>query len=201
MTRSVIAVGEVKSSLNTAGLNDSFEKISSVKRLQRHFSVPHPDLEFLPTGERVVNYRHYGSNSTPDVQVVTKEGQDKDEYSQIFGFVVSGNLDLSKKTFFERFIGLVNEIGDDLSPNVIAILDGIFVHPVIISDMKSIAQISAKSASHYSSSEPDPAFRSLIRWIFLVYRSGKTSDAKAFDRYLVDIDSSAASSILVPKKR
>jgi len=59
----VIAVGEIKSSLNTTTLEDSFAKISSVKRLRRHIVTFPGNLEFLPSGERMISYRNYGSNT------------------------------------------------------------------------------------------------------------------------------------------
>lgn len=53
----VIGVVEVKSSLGTADLRDSFEKIESVRRLRRY----EVHDSFSKSGEPLVKYRHYGS--------------------------------------------------------------------------------------------------------------------------------------------
>ena len=46
----------------------------------------------------------------------------------------------------------------------------------------------AKSCTY---SEDKESFRSLIRWIYEIYRTGKTSDVRAFDRYFLKVDNSA----------
>ena len=53
----VIAVGEIKSSLDRHSLQDAFQKVASVKRLRRHAvhdSMPHPT-----TGGPIPLYRNY----------------------------------------------------------------------------------------------------------------------------------------------
>ncbi len=53
----VIAVGEIKSSLDRNSLQDAFEKVASVKRLRRH--IVHEFLPNLKTGEPVPRRRDY----------------------------------------------------------------------------------------------------------------------------------------------
>ena len=60
----VIAVGEVKSTLNRERLTDAFQKVESVKRLRRmdtRHAIPMPD-----TGLRPPLYRSYSSLRSPD---------------------------------------------------------------------------------------------------------------------------------------
>ena len=125
----VIAIGEIKSSLNTAPLKDSFAKTASVKSLRRHI-VPFPgNLEFLPTEERVISYRHYGSKVGPPVITTEAFDQDNDEYSQIFGFVLSGKLELNPQTLLAKFVELVSKTGDQLSPNIVVTLKDGLLYP------------------------------------------------------------------------
>ena len=57
----VIAVGEIKSILNSTSLEDAFKKIESVKTLKRYWETYKP--EKLGTGE-VKSYRNYGIPAT-----------------------------------------------------------------------------------------------------------------------------------------
>ena len=194
----VIAVGEIKSLLDTNGLADSFAKIASVKRLRRYI-VPFPsDLEFLPTGERMIKYRHYGNNATPSVLGAGAFDQDSNEYSQIFGFALFGKLELKPQTLLEKFVELVYETGDTLSPNMVVTLnDGILQS---YDKKRNKTKFSAQTASDFAYFVKSPGFRSLIRWIHLAYRSGKTSDSAAFDRYLIESDPPANPGLSMPKQ-
>lgn len=193
----VIAVGEIKSSLNTATLEDSFAKIASVKRLRRYI-VPFPrDLEFLPSGERMISYRNYGSNTSPSVIQAEAFDQDNDEYSQIFGFVLSGKLELNPKTLLDKFVELVNQTGKALSPNFVVTLNDGVLCPY--SKNRNKMQFSAQTASALAYSPTNSGFRLLIRLIHLAYRSCKTSDSEAFDRYFIESDPSNRYGLLVPK--
>ena len=176
----VIAVGEIKSSLNTATLEDSFAKIASVKKLRRHI-VPFPgNLEFLPSGERMISYRNYGSNAGPSITRANSFDQDNDEYSQIFGFILSGKLELNPVTFLERFAEFVNETGDTLSPNIVITLKDGLLSPWNGDEQKR--SFSAQTASHFVHDSLG-GFRSLIGWIHRAYRFCITSDSTAFQQY------------------
>ena len=192
----VIAIGEIKSLLNSKELADSFAKIASVKRLRRYITTANP--ESLPDGTRVVDYRYYGSKVGPAIRTIGSFDQDSDEYSQIFGFVLCGKLNLNPQTLLERFVELVSEAGDALSPNMVVTLNEGILFPY--SKQKSDTQFSAQTASDFAYSVEDPGFRSLIRWIHLAYRNCKTSDFKAFDRYLIESDSPGYYAITLPKK-
>ena len=194
----VIAVGEIKSSLNTATLEDSFAKIASVKRLRRHV-VPFPgNLEFLPSGGRMIKYRNYGSNIVPSVIRPDALDQDNDEFSQIFGFVLSGKLDLNPLTLLEKFVQLVYETGDVLSPNIVVTLSDGVLYPYIKS--KNQNQFSAQTASDFAYFPTNTGFRLLVRWIQLAYRSCKTSAPEVFDRYFIESDPLSSHGISEPKK-
>ena len=194
----VIAVGEIKSLLDTNGLNDSFAKIASVKRLRRYVVPFPPSLEFLPTGERMINYRHYGNNATPSVIRADAFDQDSNEYSQIFGFALFGKLELNPKTLLAKFVELVYKTGDTLSPNILVTLNDGVLRPY--SNASSQTRFSAQTASDFAYFEKSPGFRLLIRWIHLAYRSCITSDSEAFDRYLIESDPPVDRGLSMPKR-
>ena len=193
----VIAVGEIKSSLNTATLEDSFAKIASVKSLRRHIVTFPGKLEFLPNGERMIKYRNYGSNAGPSVTRADAFDQDKDEYSQIFGFVLSGKLELNPETLLEKFAELVKETKDTLSPNIVVTLkDGLF-YPWNAEKKKR--SFSAQTANHFVH-DNIAGFRKLISWIYHAYRSCITSDSAAFQQYWTAPPPPNHWGLLVPKK-
>ena len=194
----VIAVGEIKSSLATKELTNSFAKIASVKRLRRYIVTPPADLEFLPSGERDVNYRYYGSKTGPAIKVIGAFDQDNDEYSQIFSFVLSGKLELKPKTLLVKFVELVNQIGDTLSPNMVVALNEGVLYP--ISEKKNELQFSAQTATEFFYCLNKTGFRSLIQSIHIAYRNCKTSDSAAFYHYLIEPDPSVLNGITLSKK-
>ena len=204
----VIAAGEIKSSIGTNELKDCFRKIASVKRLRRHFvrfPIPNPD-----TGELYVLDRGYGTLRDDSLRDLAK-GQDRIESTEIFGFVVAGDIRMALETLCKSFLALSQEVGDPLSPNQLVVLSGGLVSwgklrkgaPQIVrreQDGKYVLQesvgteieredtLSARGADFVRYTSEPEAFRTLIRWIHQVYRTGRTSDVRAFDQYLLRDD-------------
>ena len=197
----VIAVGEIKSLLTANSLNDAFAKIASVKCLHRYIVTPPPNLEFLPSGERVIIYRNYGSKTEPHIMTADGFDQGKDEYCQIFGFVLSGELELKPQTLLTKFVELVYETGDALSPNLVVTLNDGLLYPCDKkNEMQVSAQFSAQTAGSFYYCKKTPGFRSLIQWIHHTYRLGQTSGFAAIDRYLVESNPPVRQGISMPKK-
>ena len=202
----VIAVGEIKGALDRQSLGDSFRKIASVKRLQRH--VVHHPVPVPTTGELIVMDRQYGSLHDPSPLDMTRT-KEQSQAVHILGFVLAGHLRLQSDTFCEAFREFTHQTSDMLSPNLVAILNGGLVtwgnitkerqREVKWSDQSKgyvleeragnqltwESSWSARNASCFSYSEETDTFRTLIRWIFEIYRTGKTSDVRAFDRYFL----------------
>ena len=193
----VIAIGEIKSSLNTNTLEDSFAKVASVKRLRRYIVIPPPSLEFLPSGERMIYYRNYGSNTGPSIIRADDFDQDNDEYSQIFSFVLSGKLELNPLTLLAKFAELVNETGDTLSPNIVVTLKDGLLYPWDSKTKKR--QFSAQTARDFVYDNV-AGFRLLISWIYHAYKICKTSDSIAFERYWTESNPSNRQGLFVPKE-
>ena len=202
----VIAVGEVKSTLDRGSLEDAFEKIASVKKLQRravHDFMPHPT-----SGLPIVRHRNYGSIQTSSI-VDIGESQNHGGTDQIFGFVLAGELRLKKETFCSAFREFARETGDLNAPNMVVVLSGGLLTWGNLAKVKhretkwfdrhnsygvtetsgnevewTIAW-SAQGSSLFRYSQERESFRTLVRWIRELYRTGKTSDAKAFDHYFL----------------
>ena len=217
----VIAVGEIKSTLDRRSLEDAFQKIASVKKLQRratHAFLPHPT-----SGEPIPQHRSYGSLQTPSI-IRSTEGEKHDSTAQIFGFVVAGGLRVSPETFCDTFREFSQETGDQLSPNMVAILNGglltwgnlarvkqwetkWFDHSKSYGvtetrgrDIGWEVSWSAQGSSLFSYSPEEDAFRELVRWIRGLYQTGKTSDVRAFDHYFQPKSHSKAENVIYKPK-
>lgn len=82
----VIAVGEVKSTLNTKELDDIFKKINSVKELKRH-SV---ESKSLMTDIPYKSFRKYGMTGAFEGAPEEDYDQENKSTDQIFGFALCG---------------------------------------------------------------------------------------------------------------
>lgn len=201
----VIAVGEVKSSLNRDSLGDAFAKIASVKALRRcdvHNFMPHPT-----TGKPIPMTRHY---LTPreEQNVISDDGITAEERERlhVFGFVLAGSSSLKPETLVNYFRKFATETRNFLSPNLLLTLDeyairwgnigketrkvvsrfddglyGLSIHPTGPDGWKP--SFSSETATHVVGSEVSEAFRMLVQWLRLSVRIGKTSAIESFDRY------------------
>ena len=201
----VIAVGQVKSIMTKPKLEQEFRKIASVKRLQRYAVqdfMPHPT-----TGKPIVLERSYGNMQNPSMTNFT-ERREPDETRQIFGFIIAGSVQMSPDRLMETFVEFTHETGGALSPNLLAVLTGGLLTwgrfttkrtEKVKSDKTGYFGVretsdgpvrwdpswSAQKADVLSYSQDKESFRSLIRWVYEIFRAGKTSDVRAFDRYFL----------------
>ena len=199
----VIAVGEIKSSLDRHSLQDAFQKVASVKRLRRH--VVHDFIPNPTTGGPIPVYRNYLALHRDEITDVN-EGRDNRERLQIFGFVLAGESRLKQETLTENFLLLAAQVGDSLSPNLLATLDGHSISwgNIAKQERKETHQSedgsyslrvykdgpenwhtswSAETATHVGVFENSDAFRLLVGWIREQAQFGRTSDVRSFDRY------------------
>lgn len=201
----VIAVGEIKSSLDGNSLRDSFEKMASVKRLQRrvvHDSMPHPTTgQPIPMRRNFLMLRDHGIVDLDEGAKATER-----ERLGIFGFVLSGECLLKHETLLGHFRGHSAELGNALSPNLLLTLDGFAVRwgKMAKEEREKIgrsqdgtynlttyragperweASLSSETATHAVGTEVSEAFRMLVRWLRLWARVGRTSAVESFDCY------------------
>ncbi|MDE0132967.1 MAG: hypothetical protein OXM62_06000 [bacterium] len=179
----VIAVGEIKSVLDSNALIDTFEKIDSVKKLRR-FARATPGGP--PGVGDYVAYRKYGSLSgiaTPKPGDYDQTGNPRD---QIYGFSLAGRVALSAETLCDKFLQLALDTGYELSPNLVAALDGTVVCPLSIpTDLHnpSIVNSIQQANSIYSVVHPDRSFSFLLAKLQEAFSFGRTVEAVAFGRY------------------
>ncbi|MGY3331324.1 hypothetical protein ACVILI_004341 [Mesorhizobium sp. USDA 4775] len=170
----VIAVGEIKSSLNTTTLTDAFAKVRSVKRLRRH-SVLDPDALCPPSA----SFRHYGG-----VQAVTgtpDESFDQQKHlDQIYGFALFGTLGISEESALSRAALLWKE-NTELSPSVILTLSSGFL---MRSSGASLSDSPADEAVLVAAG--DRGFGHLVQRLTWHSRQGRTVPTSSFQRYLRD---------------
>ena len=181
----VMAVGEIKSSLNSKELKDIFHKIESVKRLRR-FSVK-------PSGMRVVGtlsvpYRRYGTTALVTHQILGDMDYDQAQNSldQIFGFALAGKLELKPQTFCEKFVDRANEIEPILTPNLIVTLDQGILCPATSPKENEEGEINIslqEATGVYHVNKGDENFRFLLSKIYDIYNHGRSVPVSAFGRY------------------
>jgi hypothetical protein len=110
----VIAVGEIKSMLSSDSLGDAFRKIESVKALHR--STPNPRV-----------WKSYGSKVCAhgaESEVFDQEGK---YWDQIYGFILSGSVELTSGTFLDRYMRECNTRKPCHCPNLtVSLHDGLY---------------------------------------------------------------------------
>lgn len=180
----VVAVGEIKSSLNSYELENIFLKMESVKQLKR-FSVEtsHP----MRIGELKFPYRHYGTTGpATHGNPGTDYHQEGNSLDQIFGFALAGELKLKPQTFCEKFVNRARVMGPILTPNLIVTLNQGILCPAAYpkENEKGEIHISLQDATGiYHVHKGNENFRFLLSKIYDIYNHGRTVPVSAFGRY------------------
>ena len=178
----VIAVGEIKSSMASTDLEDTFAKIASVKKLRRYARRSDDGLGLGAT----VSFRKYGSSMSFSATVEEQFDQDAKPLDQVFGFALAGSLALQPETLCTKYAEMAALHERTLSPNLIVTLeDNQVLTPLRMPpDGKLSIGISAgESDSICCVTRPEGGFQFLLARIYAVYRQGRTVDRIAFDRY------------------
>jgi len=177
----VIAVGEIKSTLNNKELEDIFAKINSVKSLKRHTVLSKSIL----SGEETFCYRTYG-NLTSFQGVKEEEfNQDEKRTDQIFCFAFCGEPGVQPVTLLDKFDELKNIYLKQNLINLITILN----HGQIIYLNRQLNQVrywyGDDANCIYLTSERDNNFQFLIAKILEVIRTYRTTETSSFSRYVL----------------
>ena len=184
----VIAVGEIKSTLTKKEIEDSFSKIASAKSLRRSFD----SNKFNFNGRPAYTYRHYGQVRRPDIPRLTPNPLSgvlndpyRDEWCEIYGFVLAGRLDTSRETLSSHIDNLAANCHKGHCPNIILSMSGEFWAPFKVdSDQQFVPTLSMWSGAHMSAATNTNPLGHLLRYLLLVYRNGKSTDLSVFDTYL-----------------
>ena len=183
----VIAIGEIKSRMASADLEDTFAKIASVKQLRR-YAVRSSDAASDEIGlQATVPFRPYGSPNSMLGTETEEFNQDSNPFDQVFGFSLAGSLGVEPKNLCAKYVELAARTGRILSPNMIVTLNDaqILTPSRIRSDRRNPEiTISAHDANAvYGVTRPEGGFQFLLSRIYTVYRRGRTVEEVAFDRY------------------
>ncbi len=180
----VLAVIEVKSSITSNTLRDSFVKIASVKNLSRYNMME----AALPPLKEHPRYRHYQSTRmASEISLIEPKELESQGLHQILGAVLGGHAGMWCNTLGDRLAALVREFGNDRSPNIVAILDSGALIPCSITAGENRAQFSAKTATHFMFTDSAP-LRVFIDRVYMTYRHGVTSPTEVFSRYIAGVE-------------
>ena len=178
----VVAVGEIKAAIDGPKLEDSFEKIASVKVLRRHKE------EFQPTVRREKRYRNYGIAA--NVAGIRSENENEErEQDEVFGFVLAGTSKLKPESLVEKYENRARSNGAGSCPNVLATMDGTYVRPFVLDGAGgTIVKRSFHTGDRVAYWEGVASFSHLIDVLYEAYRHGHTVPLAAFRRYLMTPD-------------
>lgn len=174
----VLAVGEVKSSLDKDKLEDAFSKIQSVKSLSRVIEAEADEGVGLPP---TVPFRKYGSQSLISGAEVQQYSTGK-SLDQVFGFVLAGKSTIKPETLFDHAVDLAKSILPQNAPNtIVSLANG---H---ISWLKSANNSLCRSAMEadtlaFSSGE-NRGFPWLVFLLRLYAEAGRTVSTRHYRKY------------------
>ena len=180
----VVAVGEIKATIDGSKLEDSFDKIQSVKILRRNWE------QLQSTVPKEKNYRNYGS-TVNFVGIRSENENEERERNEVFGFVLAGSSKLRPESLIQRYENRARKNGSGTCPNVLATMDGAYVRP-FISDKPghAIPKRSFHTGDRVGYYDGAESFRILVDDLNVVYRSGHTAPLEAFRSYLVSSEDS-----------
>ena len=172
----VFAVGEIKSVLNVESISDIFEKVYSVKDLKRFSGNPEA-------------FRKYGSQV--DMLGVQEESfsQSRKVSDQIFGFGIGKDFQISPRRIGEISLQNLRSNSAGLCPNLIIGLDGGLITPLEVPEDRhnpKIAMSFQEANSVYFVGKHNDSFRFLLSRLYTAYRTGRTVETAAFDRYFAN---------------
>ena len=181
----VIAVGEIKSVLNTNGLNDAFNKIKSVKALARYW---HPS-DSTENGTEV-SYRKYGAQLTI-ADIVTNNKAKEDELRDIYGFVLAGRSEVSIERLLNDFVVRGVPPENSLCPNSLLVLNEGWLQPAVVEYSETTIKATESRNSFRTGKDviycdSELSFNRLVKCLYDVYQLNRTSEVGSFQRYLAD---------------
>ena len=182
----VFAVGEVKSTMGSREIEDTLNKIGSVRGLTRYAKATNDILD----DEFTVDFRTYGSQVVFSAAPEESYDQNARGLNQIWGFAIGRDFDLTPETMAAKITGYCREKGKELAPNLIVSTDGTAIKPAWADapDRKGATEIktvqSAIEATGYIVTQCSNPLGALLRSIILAYQRGHTVSPDSFFQYL-----------------
>lgn len=180
----VIAVGEIKSTLNTKELENIFEKASSVKMLKRH-SIPSKS-QF--TGEDYFAFRKYGVRTAFEGEISEDFDQKNKSTDQIYCFALCGELGITPQTLKINFSRLLKESNFENEINLISILNYGLVFYYNEEDNR-IKNTIKEADSFFITAKRENNFEFLLSTLNNLINLNRTVDISAYHRYISINDS------------
>lgn len=175
---SVIAVGEVKSSLGTSEVCDAVDKIAKIKSLQRYSSD-------------VTCFRQYGS--VMGMQGAPEEAFDPlhKPFDQIYGFILCHEFSLAPATLADRYVNACSRHEKHLSPNLmVSLKDGLML---FTNEMLQVLENRVNAVHVFLGKNPDGEVPYLINKLATVANRGRTTSVLPYSRYLLKSGNTAFS--------
>lgn len=165
-----VAVGEIKSTLNTKELKDSVSKLQKIKNLQRAL-------------QDKTCFRQYGT-------ALVMQGANSEAYDpinkildQTYCFVLCQNFGISRETLAKNYTAFCGEAAPHLAPNIVlSLTDGI----MMFADEKGALlrnAIGAKNVAFFK--HPGGDFQYLLSEIVHACHKGRTTDVLPHSQYLL----------------
>jgi hypothetical protein len=165
-----VAVGEIKSTLNTKELEDCIVKLRKIKELRRAVRDP-------------TCFRHYGTALV--MQGAPQEAYDpvNKAQDQIFGFVLCQKFGISQETLAKNYTALCSDAAPHLVPNmVLSLADGF----MMFADERGTLLRNAVGAKRIAFfTHPAGNFQYLLSWIVNGCHNGRTTDLLPHFLYLL----------------
>ena len=174
---SVIAVGEIKSTIGKKELGDIYQKVASVRKMNR-FSKP-VGLKELHLGK--VEYRTYLEKTTRRMSGSRETIQDLTSEAQVYGFGFGRSFGTDPETMIKHTKDLYEEIPERLRPNVVMTLDRQMIAPAVGRQMS----FTALGSPDITFLTPQNSLEYLLVSLFSIIQNGITSPGYAFERYVV----------------
>lgn len=175
---SVIAVGEIKSSLGTPEISDAVDKIAKVKSLQRYFNDP-------------TCFRSYGSVTS--MQGFSLESFDPEHkpLDQIYAFILCNESPLVPATRADRYATACSRHPGHLSPNLmVSLKDGLVL---FTNEKRQVLENRVNAADIFLGRTPDGEVPFLINKLARVANRGRTTEVLPYARYLLKSGNTAFS--------
>lgn len=180
----VMAVGEVKSSLDKDKLEDAFSKIQSVKSLRRFMEAETEEAFNLP---ETIPFRNYGSS-------LLTSGTELEEFDinksldQVFGFILAGKSSIKSDTLLNHAVNCAEKTIPRYTPNVIVSLEDGHIS-WLKAENCSLCRSAMEADTLVFSPDNSGGFPWLIFLLRLYAEAGRTVSTKHYRRYFRRTDS------------
>ena len=174
---SVIAVGEIKTTIGKKELRDIYQKVASVRGLNR-FAKP---TETAPARVGKVPCRTYLDKTTRFIDGDWDTIQNSSSATQIYAFGLGRSFGARAETMLQNTKALYDEVPEQFRPNVVITLDQQVIAPAKGMQM-SFTALGSPGATFLT---PDNSLEYLLVSLFSIIQNGVTAPGYAFERYVV----------------